>query len=477
MTSDADLAYSSITELAPRVRSGDLSPVRLVENSLARIGELEGSLNAFIDVYEDEALDAARALEQSAARGAYRGPLHGMPVALKDLVDVAGKVTTGGSTILRDNVAAADATVTRRLKDAGAIILGKLNLVEFAFGATGLNAHYGPAHNPWDTARISAGSSSGSGAAVAAGVIYGALGSDTGGSIRMPAALCGIAGLKPTYGRVSRAGVLDLSWSCDHVGPMTRRVSDAAHMMTALAGHDPADPASSHEPVPNFPDALGAGLEGVRVGVPRDYFFDDVDPEIEAAVRTAITLMGSNGATAIDVDMPWVSAGRSINLGVILPEALSVHERWLQERRDDYGPMVRAWLESGLGISAIDYIRAQRARRGFNERMAEVMRGVDVLVTPTVPVQTPTIEECTPPRGKVGDWASTRLPIFTSIFDVTGTPSLSVNCGFTRAGMPIGLMISGKPFGEVMVLRVGDAYETLAGWWQRRPLLDSRPRS
>lgn len=477
MTSDADLAYSSITELAPRVRSGELSPVALVENSLARIDELEGSLNAFIEVYEDDALDAARALEQSAARGDYRGPLHGMPIALKDLIDVSGKVTTGGSRILRDNVAASDATVTRRLTDAGAIILGKLNLVEFALGAAGLNAHYGPAHNPWGTDRITAGSSSGSGAAVAAGIVYGALGSDTGGSIRMPAALCGIAGLKPTYGRVSRAGVLDLSWSCDHVGPMTRRVSDTAHMMTALAGHDPADPASSHEPAPHFPDALGAGLEGVRIGVPRDYFFDDLDPEIEDAVRTAIAVMESNGATAVDVEMPWVSTGRSINLGVMLPEALSVHERWLRERRDEYGPTVRARLEAAIGISAADYIRAQRARRQFNERMAEAMRSVDVLVTSTVPVQTPTIAECMPTPGEAGDWASTRLPIFTGIFDVTGTPSLSVNCGFTAGGMPIGLMISGKPFDEVMVLRVGDAYETLAGWWRRRPPLDSRTRS
>ena len=477
MTSNADLAYSSIAELAPRVRSGELTAVALVENSLARVGELEGSLNAFIEVYEDDALDAARALDQSAARGDYRGPLHGMPLALKDLVDVAGKVTTGGSRILRDNVAASDATITRRLRDAGAIILGKLNLVEFAFGAAGLNAHYGPAHNPWNTERITAGSSSGSGAAVAAGVVYGAIGSDTGGSIRMPAALCGIAGLKPTYGRVSRAGVLDLSWSCDHVGPMTRRVSDTAHMMNALAGHDPADPASSEAPVPDFTEALGRGLDGIRIGLPRDYFFDDLDPQIEAAVRAAAAAMEREGATLVDLDMPWVSTGRQINLAVLMPEALSVHERWLKERRDEYGPMVRARLESGLGISAIDYIRAQRARRGFNERMAEAMRDVDVLLTPTVPVQTPTIEECTPPPGQVTDWASARLPVFTSIFDVTGTPSLSVNCGFTEDGMPIGMMISGKPFDEVTVLRVGDAYETLAGWWQRRPQLDSRPRS
>jgi aspartyl-tRNA(Asn)/glutamyl-tRNA(Gln) amidotransferase subunit A len=287
----------------------------------------------------------------------------------------------------------------------------------------------------------------------------------------MPAAVCGIAGLKPTYGRVSRAGVLDLSWSCDHVGPMTRRVSDTAYMMSALAGHDRRDPACSAEPVPDFAAALGRGLDGIRIGVPRDYFFEDVDPQIEAAVREAISVMERNGASVIEVAMPWVARGRQINLGILLPEAVSVHERWLKEHRDQYSPEVRTRLESGIGISALDYIRAQRARRLFNDQMAEATRGLDVLVTPTVPIGTPTIEACTPGPGETQGRAGGTLGNFTGVFDVTGTPSLNVTCGFTDDGMPIGMMISGKPFAEVNVMRVGDAYESIAGWWRRRPPL------
>lgn len=471
MKSDAKLAYCSITELAPKVRSGEISPVTIVENSIARINELDSTLNTFIEVYRDDALTAAQVLENSAARGDYLGPLHGIPIALKDLIDIDGKVTTGGSTILRKNIASSNATVTRLLLDAGAIILGKLNMVEFAFGTTGLNSHYGPVRNPWDTERITAGSSSGSGAAVAAGLVYGALGSDTGGSIRMPASLCGTVGLKPTYGRVSRSGVLDLSWSCDHIGPMTRSVTDAAHIMMAIAGHDPNDPTSSQKPVPNFIDGLITGFDGIRLGIPTSFFFDNVDAEIQALVQDALSLMESSGATVVDVEMPWVSSGRAINLGLLLPEALSVHEKWLKEQREKYDPEVRIRLEAGIGISATDYIWAQRARRQFNERMSEAMKVVDVLVTPTVPIQTPTIEECTYPKQLAAASIGNRLPMFTGIFDVTGTPSMNLNCGFTVSGMPVGLMISGKPFDELTVLKVGYAYESLSRWNQHHPTL------
>ena len=470
---DNELTYASIDELAPRIRSGDLSPVALTQDSLDRIDRLEPSLNAFLEVFSESALAQARVAESEIRDGRYRGPLHGITIALKDLIDVSGTVTTAGSTILKDNVATSDATVTRLLREAGAIIIGKAALVEFAMGATGMNPHYGASHNPWNLDRICCGSSMGSAAAVAAGLCVGALGSDTGGSIRMPAAVTGLAGLKPTYGRVSRAGVLDLSWSCDHVGPMTRTVADCAHMMNALAGHDPRDPASANQPVPDFTSGLARGFKGLRIGVPVDYFYDDIDPEIETAVRAGITLMEREGASIREISMPWVSEGRKINLGVNRPESVSVHEEWLVKYRDQYSIEVLARLESAATIPAVEYIRAQRARRWFNEKMAQATRDVDVLVTPTVPIQTPGIEACiVRPDGDTISPATNLLGIFTGVFDTTGEPSLSLNCGFTKDGMPIGMMISGKPFDEVTVLRAGAAFEAAAGLADRRPPIE-----
>ena len=465
-----DLNYASIAELAPRLRSGDLSPVELTQVSLGRIEALEPQLNAFLEVFSQSALAQAREAEVEIKSGSYKGPMHGITVALKDLIDVEGTVTTGGSTILKDNMATSDATITRLLKDAGAIVIGKAALVEFAMGATGMNPHYGASHNPWNLQRICCGSSMGSAAAVAAGLSVTAIGSDTGGSIRMPASVTGTVGLKPTYGRVSRAGVLDLSWSCDHVGPMTRTVADCAHMMNAIAGHDPRDPASSNQPVPDFTSDLKQGLQGLRVGVPLDFFYDDIDPEIEAAVRAGIALMEREGASVREISMPWVSQGRKINVGVNRPEAVSVHEEWLRKYPDQYSIEVRARLESAASIPAIEYIRAQRARRWFIEKMTHATRDVDILVTPTVPIKTPTIEECiVHPGGDPIAPATNLLGIFTGVFDTTGEPSLSLNCGFTGDGMPIGMMISGKPFDEVTVLRAGAGFETAAGLVDKRP--------
>ena len=468
-TPKADMTFGTISSLAPLIRAGKVSPVALAEAAIGRATRLNPKLNAYLDLFEDSALHSAREAEREIKAGHYRGPLHGIPIGLKDLVDVAGTVTTGGTIILKDNVAKHDATVTRRLREAGAVITGKLAMVEFAMGATGLNPHYGNTPNPWNTERVPCGSSSGSGSAVASGLVFGALGSDTGGSIRMPAAVCGIVGLKPTYGRISRHGVLDLSWSCDHVGPMTRTVADCALMMNALAGYDAADPASSREPVPDFTAGLGRGLDGLTIGVPEHYFFDDVDPQVESAVREAIALMERNGARVAAVSMPWANVGRSINMRVVMPEAIAVHERWIGERPQDYSAEVRGRLMADITTPAIEYIRAQRARRWFCAQMADAMRGVDVLITPTVPTQTPTIAACTPPPGKNEAKDGLRLAIFTGVFNTTGQPSMSVNCGFTKDGMPIGMMITGKPFDEVNVLRVGDAYQSLTKWHTRHP--------
>jgi len=465
---NSELAYKSIAELAPRIKAGEISPVDLVQLSLDRIARFEPSLNAFLEVWGNSAMTAAVKAEQEIAAGNYLGPLHGIPVGLKDLIDVEGTNTTGGSKVLAENLAESDATVVKKLKASGAILMGKLNLVEFAFGTTGLNPHTGDVKNPWDTTRVTAGSSSGSGAAVAAGMVVAALGSDTGGSIRMPASLCGIAGHKPTYGRVSRAGVLDLSWSMDHVGPMTRTTEDCALMMNVLAGHDSADPASSQEPVSDFTSNLNEGLEGLKIGVPSHYFFDDfVDAEIKALVYAALDLLSANGAEIVELTMPWVGKGRPINFGVILPEAVSIHEKMISEHADLYSPAVRSRIQSGLNVSAIDYVRAQRARQWFNHQVAEVMKQVDVLITPTVPIGTPTIAECTPSPGNPG--AGSELPMFTGVFDVTGQPSHSIPCGFSKIGMPIGMMITGHPFDESTILGVGHAYEQLTDWHQRPP--------
>lgn len=472
ITPDAypNFVYEPITETAPKIENGEISPVDLVQASLDRIAAIDPAINAFLDVWEEQALAEARAAEQAISSGGYLGPLHGIPVGLKDLIDVAGYKTTGGSKVLADNVARTDSTVAAELKAAGAILMGKLNLVEFAYGTTGLNPHTGDVNNPWDRTRVTAGSSSGSAAAVATGMVHAALGSDTGGSIRMPAALCGIAGLKPTYGRVSRAGVLDLSWSMDHVGPMTRTTADCAVLMNVLAGHDPRDPASSQRQVPDFTSGLSEGLDGLKIGIPTDYFFTDaVDAEIKSAVLVAIELMAKNGAEIVDLQMPWVVKGRAINLGVILPESVAVHEKMLSEHADLYTPAVRGRIQSGFNIPAIDYVRAQRARQWFNHQMAESMRHVDVLVAPTVPIQTPTIEACTPSLAQGNLGAGSELPMFTGVFDVTGQPSHSIPCGFTAAGMPIGMMITGHPFDEVTVLQVGNAYERLTGWHLRAP--------
>ena len=468
-----DLAFASIHELAPKIKDGSVSPVELTQIALERIAKLDSKLNSFLDVWHDESIASAAQVEREIASGNYKGPMHGIPIGLKDLVDVAGKATTGGSKVLQNNIAASDAAVTDRLNRAGAITLGKTNLVEMALGSAGVNPYTGDACNPWDTDKITGGSSSGSGAAVAGGLVYGALGSDTGGSIRMPASLCGIAGIKPTYGRVPRTGVLDLSWSKDHVGPMTRRTADCAHMLNVIAGHDPRDIASSTRQVPDFASELDKGLEGLRIGIPEHYFFDPdiVDAEVLSSVNDAIELLANNGAEIVPIPMEWVSHGRAINVIISVAEGLAVHEKLIAENAEDYTPAVRTRMLTALSIPAVDYIRAQRARQAFSVQMAETTKHVDVLATPSIPVLAHTIKECTVAPGEALAEKSHEIPLFTSIFDVTGEPSLSVLCGFDSTDMPIGLMISGHAFDEATVLRVGHAYEELAGWHNRRPPL------
>ena len=458
-----NLDWLSVAEAGRLIRRRELSPVELTQACLQRIERLDGRINAFITVTGEQAIAAARQVEAEIAGGSHRGPLHGIPVGLKDIFGVANVRMTGGSKILAENVATEDSVATTRLKAAGAVFLGKLNLHEFAFGATGVNPHYGPARNPWDAERITGGSSSGSGAAVAGGECPAALGTDTGGSIRIPASLCGIVGLKPTYGRVSKRGVLPLSWSLDHVGAMTRTVADAAIVLQAIAGYDEGDGSSVDEPVPDYNAAPNGGLRGLRVGVPREFFFENVDPEVEKSVQSAIGVLGELGAIVTEVEVPLIAEIPGALTAMMLPEALAYHQKWMAERPDDYGDDVRYRLELGSGYLAVHYVQAQRLRGIAVEAWRQdVFSKVDLIATPTTPVTARPISE--------GDLQVTfSLIRFTNLFNFLGLPAISLPCGFSTEGLPIGLQLAGRWWDEGTMLRAAHAYEQATEWHKRRP--------
>jgi aspartyl-tRNA(Asn)/glutamyl-tRNA(Gln) amidotransferase subunit A len=469
-----DLVWKSAAEMARLVAGKDVSPVELVQAHLDRISALDGKLRSFITVTADSALDAARAAESAVMSGATLGRLHGVPIGLKDLVSTRGVKTTGGSRILSDAVPTEDATVATRLREAGAIVLGKLNMHEFAFGPEGTNPHYGTPWNPWDanTHRICGGSSSGSGAAVAAGLCAGALGSDTGGSIRIPAALCGISGIKPTYGRVSRAGVLPLAWSLDHVGPMCRSAEDCALMLGPLAGYDPRDPTSSVLPVPDYTAALSGNVKGLRVGVLRPFFLESAGLALRQAVEEAVKTLQGLGASTEDVALETIKLAAAATFAVIGPEAYAYHEDWLKTRAAEYGDDVRERLRAGAFVSASDYLKGQRARVLLRNEVDATLARFDVLVCATTPVVATTVgqTEVTLDHENVPVRAS--LVRFTRPFNATGHPVASIPCGFTAAGLPVGLQLVGRPFDEATVLRVADAYQRATDWHARRPPID-----
>ena len=460
-----ELCYMTIAQAAPLLRDGQLSPVELTRAFLERIEAIDGRLNSYVTLLPERALAQARAAEAEILRGDYRGPLHGIPIGLKDLYDTAGILTTAMSRVTPDRVPTEDATTVARLNQAGTILLGKLAMHEFALGGPDFTSLFPPARNPWNLAHIPGGSSSGSGAAVAAGLCMGALGSDTGGSIRGPASMCGIVGIKPTYGRVSNFGVVPLSWSQDHCGPMTWTVADNALMLQALAGHDPKDPTTSTAPVPDYSAALRDGIAGMTIGVPRRYFFEagpDVAPETLAAIEGALEVMAELGATVRDVDLPHVEQSRAANQTIMMGEAFAYHEHNLKTRREDYGAMVRDRFLLGGMLTISDYVQAQRVRSLIKREMADALREVDVLVTPTSPKPAAALE------GYSGG-ATLTGPSFTGPFNASGIPAISTPGGFSSDGLPIGLQIAGKPFDEATVLRVAYAYEQAARWFERRP--------
>ena len=464
-TSDTQLHYLSIRQAGELIQKGELSPVELTRACLDRIQATDDRLHSYLLVLEDQALADARVAEAEIQRGEYKGPMHGIPFALKDLYDTAGVRTTSGSRVDIDRVPSEDATTTARLKAAGGILLGKLAMHEFALGGPDFTTPFEPARNPWNTAHVTGGSSSGSGSAVAAGQCMGALGSCTGGSIRGPASLCGIVGLKATYGRVSRAGVVTLSWSQDHCGPMTWTVEDTAYMLQAIAGYDPKDPTTSRAPVPDYSLSLREDIRGVKIGVPRHFFFSNepgVNREVVSIVDRQLGVLEELGAELVEVTIPSLEYVRPANVVIMLTEAYAYHEPNLKSRPHEFGEMVRARFRIGGMLSASDYVQAQRTRKLVKREVAQTLEQVDLLVSPTMTQPAAAFEGY--------DSASTvRGPSFTAPYNLTGLPAISIPCGFTEAGLPVGMQLAGKPFDEPGVIRAAYTYEQHARWFDRRP--------
>ncbi|MGH7326532.1 MAG: amidase [Candidatus Rokuibacteriota bacterium] len=462
----------TIETLAAAIEARRVSAVEVTEACLTRIGRLDPTLRAFITVDAEGARRAAKERDAELAAGRRRGPLHGVPLGYKDLCFIRGLGTSCGTRTPEYFIAENDCTAVARLAAAGAITLGKLNMTELALGAFGDNAHHGHVQNPWRPGHCSGGSSSGSGAAVAAGLALGALGSDTGGSIRLPAAACGIVGLKPTYGRISRAGGMALSWSNDHFGPMTRTVRDAALMLGVIAGYDPADPTSSRRAVPDYLAGIEGGLAGLRVGVPENYFGDGLDPAVAEAMEDATRQLVAEGARLVALRLPDPQPLVDVTGLITRAESATIHARILKERPAELQPVVRARLEVGLHVSAFDYLQALRLRsRMTREFLRQVFAEVEVLVTPTIPEPAPPIAEVTTPAVSEVIARMGRFSRFTRPFNGLGLPALSVPCGFSPQGLPIGLQLVGRPFDEATVLRAARGYERAAAWVTRRPSL------
>ncbi len=469
-----DLATLTLTQASELVRRRDVSPVELAAACLARIERHDRAINAFITVTREQALVTAREREAEIRRGHRRGPLHGIPIALKDNIDTAAIRTTAASGVFEDRVPGNDAAVVTRLKNAGAVLLGKLNLHEFALGGTSAVTFFGPVRNPWAPERVAGGSSGGSAAAIAADMCLGTLGTDTGGSIRIPASLCGIVGFKPTYGRVSTRGVIPMSWTLDHVGPMCKTVEDAALMLAAIAGYDPLDPTSADEPVPDYSRAMDMNTKRMRVGIVRTPFFENLDPEVARAVDAAIGVLRTLTASVIDVDIP--PAGNVAE--VWNPEIYAYHLPWITKSPDLYQTATRNLIQGAGKAGAATYAQARRHVDVVRREIKKVFATVDVLVTPTqrgvaqpiaVPQPAPGGGRAgsPPPAGGGGGGGI----VNTAAFDVYGLPTISVPCGFSSAGLPIGLQISGNHFAESIVLALAHAYEQATEWHKRRPTL------
>ncbi|HEY4283960.1 MAG TPA: amidase [Chthoniobacterales bacterium] len=471
----SDITQLSLNEASQLVRDKKISPVQLTQECLSRIERLNGKLNAFIAVTADSAMAEARAAESEIQSGHWRGPLHGIPIALKDIIDIVGVRTTAASRLFKDRIPAKDAEVVRRLKAAGAVFLGKTNLHEFAFGGSSVVSYFGPVRNPWNPDCSTGGSSGGSAAAVAARLCYAAIGTDTGGSVRQPASYCGIVGLKPTYGRVSTSGVLPLSWSLDHVGPMTRTTKDAALLLQVIAGYDPEDTASIDAPIPDYIEKLSAPAKSLRLGIPRAYFYEELHPEIQTVMETALSVLKSITASQRNVAPLASDASYSSwtdpYAAVFLAEAYAYHKEYMEKSPDLYQAATLKRLRGGSGIPAAKYIQSKREMDRVRRSVAHVFENVDALIAPTVRVPPFTIAElqADPDTVRVKELAMLHN---TRVLNFCGLPIISVPCGFTRSGFPVGMQIIGRPGDGATVCSLAHAYEQATDWHKREPNLD-----
>jgi aspartyl-tRNA(Asn)/glutamyl-tRNA(Gln) amidotransferase subunit A len=458
--------FLTIAEAAKLIEQRELSPVELVESRLKRIEKLDGQLHCFIRVLPEAALAAARTAESEIAAGRYKGPLHGIPIGLKDIYETKGVPTTGHSKVMQDHVPTADAFSVTKLKDAGGVVMGKLATHEFALGGPSFDLPWPPARNPWDTTRFTGGSSSGTGAAVPAGLVLGGTGSDTGGSIRGPAAYCGLAGIKPTYGLISRSGILPLAFSLDHAGPMAWTAEDCAIMLQAMAGHDPADPASANPPIPDYRKALSGDVKGLRIGLIRHFY--TADNEADAATRDAIDVAAKKfeemGASVREITLSPLAEWGACGVLIMMAEAYAIHEANLRTRFTDYGEIFRDRMALAGLFTAADYVQATRRRRELIDELDRAMSGLDLVMTAAAASEAPKIDE-------VPKFAILERPSLTMPFNVTGSPAMSVCCGYSGAGLPLSFQIVGKRFADATVLRAADAYEHATPWRDRRPAL------
>lgn len=462
-------ALMSLVAVARAIASKEVSSREVTRSCLHRIAEWQPKLNAFMAIEAEDALKAADEADAALAKGQVRGPLHGVPLAHKDMYYDEGKVVTCGSKIRRDFVATTTSTALQRLKDAGSIRHGSLQMVEFAFGPTGHNPHYGAVRNPWNVDHITGGSSSGSGSAVAARLTFAALGSDTGGSIRMPAHFCGVTGLKTTVGRVSRAGAMPLSQSLDTVGPLAQTAEDCALLLGLMAGADPADLTASTLPVPDYMAATKGSIKGLKIAVPTAFYVDDLDPEVARVLDETIATMKKEGAEIVSVELPDQRQLTGACQLVLAAEAAALHKRWMIERPQDYGAQVLMRLQNGLAIPAVTYLEAMRWRGPALAAYLAAVAGTDAMLVPVAPMPAATIAESDVGNSLNAEAVIQRITRFTRPINYLGLPALSIPCGFTRNGLPVGLQLVGRSFDEAMLLRIGAAFQRATDYHQQVP--------
>jgi aspartyl-tRNA(Asn)/glutamyl-tRNA(Gln) amidotransferase subunit A len=464
-------ALMSLTAIAKAIAEKQVSSREATRSCLHRIAQWQPRLNAFMALEAEQALKAADEADAALAKGNAKGVLLGVPLAHKDMYYEAGKVVTCGSKIRRDFVATTTSTALQRIKDAGTIRLGSLQMAEFAYGPTGHNAHFGPVHNPWNVDHITGGSSSGSGSAVAARLTFAALGSDTGGSIRMPAHFCGVTGLKTTVGRVSRAGAMPLSQSLDTVGPLARSAEDCALLIGLMAGADAEDPTAANLPVPDYMAATKGSLKGIRIGVPTAFYVDDLDSEVARVLDETVATLKREGAEIIKVELPDQRQLSSASQLVLAVEAAAFHKRWMIERLEDYGAQVRMRLENGLAVPAVTYLEAMRWRGPALSAHNAAVAGVDAVIAPVSPIPAPTIAESDVGGGPGAEAVIQRLTRFTRPVNYLGLPSLAIPSGFTKVGLPVGMQLIGRSFDEATLLRIGAAFQRATDFHDRMPTL------